>query len=105
LDIACNNVPVFEGRTLVVTDFSGSMDTGMYSYEGKACVLGAILAKSNNADFIIFADYTKYANFNSGQYYFCYVVFIVNNRGTFQECEIISLFENKLKLVYYLFKI
>lgn len=61
VDIAVSNVPVFDGDTLVVLDVSGSMD-------GKPAQIGslfsAILIKSNNADFMMFADRAKYVNIN-----------------------------------------
>lgn len=61
VDIAVRNVPVFEGETLVVLDVSGSM-------EGRPAQIGslfsAVLLKSNNADFMIFADNAQYKNVN-----------------------------------------
>lgn len=61
VDIAVNNVPKFDGETLVVLDVSGSMS-------GKPAVIGslfsAVLIKSNNADFMVFADNAQYANVN-----------------------------------------
>ena len=61
VDIAINNVPKFDGETLVVLDVSGSMS-------GKPAVIGslfsAVLIKSNNSDFMVFSDNAKYANVN-----------------------------------------
>lgn len=61
VDIAVSNVPVFDGETLVVLDKSGSM-------EGKPAQIGAlfsaVLVKSNNADFMCFADNADYVNVN-----------------------------------------
>lgn len=61
VDIAVSNVPVFDGETLVVLDKSGSM-------AGKPAQIGAlfsaVLAKSNNADFMCFSDDAKYVNVN-----------------------------------------
>lgn len=61
VDIAVNNVPKFDGDTLVVLDVSGSMT-------GKPAIIGslfsAVLIKSNNADFIVFSDNAKYVNVN-----------------------------------------
>lgn len=61
IDIACKNVPVFDGETLVVLDCSGSMD-------GKPGDIGAlfsaVLAKSNNADFMMFSDDADYHDLN-----------------------------------------
>ena len=65
IDISCRNVPVFDGETLVVADFSGSMGEGVDSFKGKASVLGTVLAKSSNADFMIFGDDAKYVNINT----------------------------------------
>lgn len=58
VDISVSNVPVFEGKTLVVLDSSGSMG-------GQPAEIGtlftAILAKSNpNADVMIFSDDAHY---------------------------------------------
>ena len=61
LDIACANVPKFDGETLVVLDESGSMG-------GKPIQIGslfaAILAKSNAADLILFSDQARYKSVN-----------------------------------------
>jgi hypothetical protein len=62
VDIACSNVPVFDGETLVVLDVSGSMD-------GKPIQIGAlfsaILIKANtNADFMTFDGSARYVNVN-----------------------------------------
>jgi hypothetical protein len=54
MDISLANVPIFDGKTLVVLDTSGSMS-------GRPIQIGALFAaalyKSNNADFMTF-DYT-----------------------------------------------
>lgn len=64
VDISVNNVPKFDGETLVVLDESGSM-SGM---SGKPSTIGslfsAVLIKSNNADFITFSDMARYRNVN-----------------------------------------
>jgi hypothetical protein len=61
VDISINNVPKFDGETLVVLDISGSM-------EGKPSQIGslfsAVLVKSNNADFMTFSDTASYRNIN-----------------------------------------
>ena len=61
VDISINNVPKFDGETLVVLDVSGSM-------EGKPAIIGAlfsaVLIKSNNADFMTFSDNANYRNIN-----------------------------------------
>lgn len=61
VDISVNNVPKFDGETLVVLDESGSMS-------GKPAQIGAlfaaILVKSNNADLITFDDSARYRNIN-----------------------------------------
>ena len=64
IDISCNNVPEFKGKTLVVSDFSGSMGDSMTGYKGQASLFGAILAKSCNADFVIFGNHAEYVNYN-----------------------------------------
>jgi len=61
VDIAVNNVPVFDGDSLVVLDVSGSM-------AGKPAEIGSLFAsvliKSNNADFMVFSDNSQYRNVN-----------------------------------------
>ena len=61
VDISCNNVPVFDGETLVVLDVSGSM-------QGKPAQIGglfaAILVKSNCADFMTFDGSARYQTLN-----------------------------------------
>lgn len=60
LDISCQNVPQFEGDTCVVVDYSGSMGNGVKSNRGIGSVFGAIVAKANNADFMIFGSEAAY---------------------------------------------
>lgn len=59
--IAVNNIPKYDGETLVVLDVSGSMS-------GKPAIIGSLFAsvliKSNNADFITFSDSANYRNVN-----------------------------------------
>lgn len=61
LDISVNNVPKFDGETLVVLDVSGSMS-------GKpseiASLFGSILAKSNSCDVMTFASNASYKSYN-----------------------------------------
>jgi len=61
LDISCANVPKYDGDTLVVLDDSGSMN-------GKPFAIGslfaAVLAKSNNADIIMFGSLARWVNYN-----------------------------------------
>ena len=61
VDISCNNVPKFDGETLVVLDVSGSM-------AGRPAEIGAlfssILIKSNFADFLTFSDNAQYRGVN-----------------------------------------
>jgi hypothetical protein len=61
VDISVNNVPKFDGETLVVLDVSGSM-TGKPAQIG--ALFSAILVKSNNADFMTFSDNARYYNVN-----------------------------------------
>lgn len=61
VDISVNNVPVFDGETLVVLDVSGSM-TGKPAQIGS--LFAAVLIKSNNADFMVFSDNSQYRNVN-----------------------------------------
>lgn len=64
IDISCSNVPMFDGDTLVVVDYSGSMGDGYDSFRGKGTLFASILAKNNNADFMIFGDRAKYLDYN-----------------------------------------
>ena len=61
IDISLNNVPKFDGKTLVVLDTSGSM-------EGKPAEIGSlfssILVKSNECDFMDFSNYARYQTLN-----------------------------------------
>lgn len=59
-DISLSNVPVFEGRTLVVVDISGSM-SGVATI---ASLFAAILVKVNNADLIHFDNTAHYVHVN-----------------------------------------
>ena len=61
LDISCKNVPVFDGKTLVVIDSSGSMSGKPSEIAG---LFGAILYKSNESDLMLFSDEAKYINLN-----------------------------------------
>lgn len=60
-DIALCNVPVFDGKTLVVVDVSGSM-------RGKpaeiAALFAATLLKANDADFMVFSTDASYRSIN-----------------------------------------
>ena len=70
LDKSCENVPTFDGDTLVAIDTSGSMG---YGYGGKldpdtplakASLFGAILAKSSNADVMVWDVQSGYVHFD-----------------------------------------
>lgn len=62
LDKSCANVPRFDGETLVAVDRSGSM---MGPVAEKAALFGAILAKSNLADIILWSDGAGYLSINA----------------------------------------
>jgi 60 kDa SS-A/Ro ribonucleoprotein len=67
VDIAVNNVPKFDGETLVVLDVSGSMQEmhmGTKSPHIIGALFSAVLVKSNNCDFMVFADNAQYHNIN-----------------------------------------
>lgn len=67
VDIAVSNVPKFDGETLVVLDVSGSMQEahlGTKSPHIIGALFSAVLAKSNNADFMVFSDNAQYHNIN-----------------------------------------
>lgn len=59
-EIACDNIPKFEGRTLIALDTSGSM----MSVCKIASLFAAALMKSNNCDIVTFDYSAKYRNIN-----------------------------------------
>lgn len=61
IDISLNNVPKFDGKTLVVLDSSGSMD-GQPAEIGS--LFSAVLYKTNDCDFMTFSDNAKYQTLN-----------------------------------------
>lgn len=61
LDIACENVPKFDGETLVALDISSSMTGRTRTIAG---LFAAILVKANNADLIQFNDVARYRSVN-----------------------------------------
>ncbi len=64
LDISCANIPVLDGDTLVVVDYSGSMGNGPTSYRGIGSIFGALMAKAQNGDFMIFGNSAAYIDYN-----------------------------------------
>lgn len=66
LEISLDNVPKFEGRTLIVLDDSGSMTSGRRDREQTPIQIGAIfsavLYKANDADLMRFSDDASYVN-------------------------------------------
>ena len=73
LNLSCDNIPLFDGETCVVVDVSGSMSASVSaksSLSGMNCreaatLMAALLAKKNDADFMVFADSAAYANVNT----------------------------------------
>lgn len=60
-EIACDNVPRLDGRTLIALDTSGSM----YGKPSRiASLFAAVLLKTNDCDLMTFDDYAKYKNVN-----------------------------------------
>lgn len=60
-EIACENVPKMDGKTLVALDVSGSM-----AYVGEtAAMFAAVLLKSNDCDLIAFSDDARYVHVNT----------------------------------------
>ncbi len=71
VDISCDNVPSFGGKTIVIVDRSSSMDSPLSN--GKADVLSMaevgtlmalFLARKNDTDFMIFGQDAKYVPYN-----------------------------------------
>jgi hypothetical protein len=61
-EIACDNVPTFEGKTLVALDVSGSMESARVS--STASLFAAVLLKKGNTDLITFSDDAQYKHVN-----------------------------------------
>lgn len=59
-EIACDNMPKFEGKTLVALDTSGSM----IGVRDIASLFAAVFVKSNKCDLITFDEYAKYRQVN-----------------------------------------
>lgn len=69
LDLSLANLPDFSGKTLVVVDHSGSMQSQMSDKSEATCfqagaLLGVALAKVQDADFLYFGDTAKYYTIN-----------------------------------------
>lgn len=66
--MSVQNVPQLPGKTLVVVDHSGSMDSqngqGKYTHFQIGALLGAAMAKAQGADFMYFGDIAKYYSIN-----------------------------------------
>lgn len=69
--IACENVPQFDGRTLVVVDGSGSMTAAMSGRSKMlvadvAALFGSVLYRRNDADLMLFSGDAQYAQVMPG---------------------------------------
>ena len=70
IDISLNNVPKFDGDTLVVLDVSSSMRTTACDWDEKktpaliGSLFSTVLVKANNADIITFDEVARYVNVN-----------------------------------------
>ncbi len=62
IDIACDNVPKVDGKSVIFLDVSGSMSS--CKADQIASIFCAVLAKAWNADVIAFSDSAQYVNFN-----------------------------------------
>lgn len=62
-EIACKNVPEFDGKTLIALDESGSMLSGRIS--DIASLFASVLLKTQDADLITFANTSRYRHFNA----------------------------------------
>lgn len=73
-EISLSNVPKFNGNTLVALDCSGSMTSLGWNPKSKdgrspaeiGALFGAVLTKTNDADFLLFDDRASYHNINLG---------------------------------------
>jgi len=61
VDLSLQNVPEFDGRTLIALDGSGSMMGGPIKI---GSLFAATLAKANEADVLLFSDDAKYVSVN-----------------------------------------
>lgn len=68
LDLSLQNLPTLPGKTLVVIDHSGSMESqngkGKYTHFQIGALLGTALAKTQGADVLYFGDIAKYYSIN-----------------------------------------
>ena len=62
-EIACNNVPKLEGKTLIALDVSGSMSSARVA--DIASLFTAVLLKTNDCDLITFSDGAQYRMVNT----------------------------------------
>lgn len=64
-EISLSNVPKFDGKTLVVMDISGSMESeqcGNLPVKEVAALFAGCLYKANDADIMVFSDTAEYVN-------------------------------------------
>lgn len=71
LEISCQNVPKFAGRTIVIVDRSGSMSSplssvnnGIMSMAEAGTLMALFLARKSDCDYMIFGDEAKYVPYN-----------------------------------------
>jgi hypothetical protein len=62
IEISMNNVPKFDGDTLLVIDVSGSMKAKAYKF---ASLFGSVIIKRNDCDVLTFDTTARYVNINS----------------------------------------
>lgn len=67
IEISLDNLPEFEGRTLIAVDHSGSMGDGIGSNKFIGDLFAAALwRKNSNADLVAFGGWAKYVTMDSG---------------------------------------
>lgn len=64
VEISCDNVPKFEGKTLVALDVSGSMSGQPGSPGDIGALFSTILVKKNDCDLMLFDGIARYKNLN-----------------------------------------
>lgn len=67
VELSLNNVPRYEGKTLIALDISGSMGSGGVSGATPAeigAIFSVALYKTNNADMVVFATDAQYVSMN-----------------------------------------
>lgn len=105
--IACDNMPEFAGKTAIVLDVSGSMDSTISPKsvislkETGACYAVAIWLKNPNVNIIKFGNYAKSANLNSLDNTFSCIEKLVANDNCGFGTNIVPVYDDFLNYHFY----